>query len=200
MVKKQQMVAKVNFELISSEETASKVYYFNTTISDLKIGQNVWVISRGQEMVATFLGYDKETTYKPTSKIVRRLIHGEVVLFKQMREQILIKHPLNITDEALEQYCTLFKGNKGASKEIACAKLTRNVLMALSKYIDVNNDNIFIFKYGTQLIHVKKHTVVKLDLASRAKNFNKDWNQYMYLNEQLGIQMTDAEKEKYGLV
>ena len=189
-------VAKVNFDLISTDYNASEDFYFKTYIKNLIVGQQVWVISKGNKVMANFLGYE-DTECEPYSKIVRRVSKVELEVYKALVEKNLLECPLKITEEALDDYRNNFRGNQRTSKEQASLKLTRNVLMSYKKHTQRNG--VLTFQYGLQLIKVKGHTVIGVEKAVRAKDFTKDWNRYMYLNNTLGIELSHEDKIRFGI-
>ncbi len=67
-------IAKVNFKGLSDLPTSEKTYYFNTTITDLKINDLVLVDSQNKQQLANFLGYidESEMNFKPTKSIIRK--------------------------------------------------------------------------------------------------------------------------------
>ena len=69
----EELIAMVNFEGFSDSPSASKTYYFKTSISELVEGDVVIVDSRGEHQKANFLGYTNDSTFEPTKYIIKRV-------------------------------------------------------------------------------------------------------------------------------
>ena len=69
----EELIAMVNFEGFSDSPSASKTYYFKTSISELVEGNVVIVDSRGEHQKANFLGYTNDSTFEPTKYIIKRV-------------------------------------------------------------------------------------------------------------------------------
>ncbi|WP_310876985.1 hypothetical protein [Priestia megaterium] len=106
---------------------------------------------------------------------------------------------LEISPRALDEYRSTNQ-NDDISKEDACKKLTRNVILARQKYTDPNDERYIgkkAYNYGYLFIVVKHKpdgtkvvTFIRNDAdeeTQHRRKFSKDQRMYAQLNERLGI-------------
>lgn len=182
------MLAKVNFNLISVENSAGANFYFNTDIEGLKRGDIVIVMSRGKATLGNFVGYSNKE-YKASSEIIRKATHVEVKEYWDTVEQNLRNNLLQISEEALYQYRNNFKNNNTTSAEDVQKKLNRNIILAIDYgKARLNNAGHHTVNYGQQQIKIHNSTVVGLKALPKKRKFYKNFKKYNELNKLFNIE------------
>lgn len=178
------MIAEVTFNLISGQDKGV-IYYFNTDIKNLKRGDVILVDSQGKHQLANFVEYSNNKKYKPTKSVVRRATLEERKEYWKIVEERLLKHPLNLSEDAYKCYCETFLNNENTSLEVAKKKLTRNII--LSRNFGQRRPKVFnrrhVFNYGSMEIRVIGNKIVHIKKNDLAKKFTKNKRKYHYLND-----------------
>lgn len=193
-------IAVYNVDMLYNTEDGAELHKAKTNKEDFRKGQLIWVRKEnGTRMIANFIGYIDASGAGHVEEIIERTVaKGEMPHYKKVLQRNLVDCPLHMTDEAYKQYVTLFKRNANTSKETAELKLTRNIIMSAKRFIDRDTGNIH-FRYGHQEIITRHYEIIGLNTKPYGAKFTKSWELYKELNQQLGIKLTQEERELYGL-
>lgn len=192
-------IAKVNFNLISNQNTNKKNYFFNTDIEGLEKGDIVIVDSQGKEQYANFLGYYNGKR-EATKNVIRKATREEDNEYWTMVENNLLKYPLHLADAIYNQYRFKFKDNFSTSKEEAVLKLTRNVLLSNNFTEGRIVKNNHVFNYGTQEITVKGNEIISVRTDKSNLEFNVPIERRKYIESKLNlISFGECNNEHYKI-
>lgn len=97
---------------------------------------------------------------------------------------------LELSPAVFDTYRNRIRGNENITYELACKKMTRNLLLGEEEFDPYNhNEDVQMYSYGFMQFKVKGNRVIWLKPKARYPvGWEKDWGKHKELTIKLGIE------------